>query len=134
MDVDRETLKAAWNEFVATGAVSGGAVRDEILRSWQRCRADGLDPRSGTVPSHLMEPEKKNILRENRVLIEAARPFLEGLSNSSRTFMVLSSPTATDIILDAIGDGKSGNTAAEQCRGRQLLQAKRPLDDRPAWP
>ncbi len=122
MDVDRETLKAAWNEFVATGAVSGGAVRDEILRSWQRCRADGLDPRSGTVPSHLMEPEKKNILRENRVLIEAARPFLEGLSKLiSGLQMVLFLTDRNGFILDAIGEGeiweycRQNNAVAGNC-------------------
>ncbi|NPU85982.1 MAG: sigma 54-interacting transcriptional regulator [Syntrophaceae bacterium] len=122
MDVDREKLKAAWEEFVSTGTVRGGVVRDEILRSWQRCRADGLDPRSGTVPSRLTEAEKKNTLRENRVLIEAARPFLEGLSRLiSGLQMVLFLTDRNGFILDAIGEGeiweycRQNNAVAGNC-------------------
>jgi transcriptional regulator of acetoin/glycerol metabolism len=59
------------------------------------------------VPSHLTEPEKKNILRENRVLIEAARPFLEGLSKLiSGLQMVLFLTDRNGFILDAIGEGE----------------------------
>ncbi|OPY87917.1 MAG: Acetoin dehydrogenase operon transcriptional activator AcoR [Syntrophaceae bacterium PtaU1.Bin231] len=107
MNVDRAKLKAAWNEFVSTGTVSGGAVRDEILLSWKRCRADGLDPRSETVPGHLTETEKENVLKANRVLIDAARPFLEGLSRLiSGLQMVLFLTDRDGFILDAIGEGE----------------------------
>ena len=33
---DRKALKAAWDEFISTGKVRKGIIRDEIVESWER--------------------------------------------------------------------------------------------------
>lgn len=45
-----DTHVRAWRTFVSTGTIPEGAVRPEIARSWQRCKAVGLSPWSTDYP------------------------------------------------------------------------------------
>lgn len=103
---DREMLRSAWEEFVATGRVSNGVIRDEILESWGRCRSCGLDPNSERIVTDLSEEDKERIQSDNRYLVDIARPFLEGLYDLVKSLEMVVFLTGKDgFILGAIGEG-----------------------------
>lgn len=103
---NRKELKAAWNEFVSTGEVRSGVVRDEILESWKRCRSYGLDPHIGLIVTDLSEEDKKRIITENMALIETARPFLKSLFEVIKSLeMVVFLTDRNGFILESLGDG-----------------------------
>ena len=76
---DRKALKAAWDEFISTGKVRKGSIRDEIVESWERCKSYGLDPCLKRIETEFNDEYKKKIMAENKALIDTARPFLLGL-------------------------------------------------------
>ncbi|MBC8417944.1 MAG: sigma 54-interacting transcriptional regulator [Desulfobacterales bacterium] len=104
---DRSELKAAWNEFMATGEVTGTVPRKEILDSWKRCRAYGTDPFTDRIETGIGEAEKAEIFEENKTLIETARPFLESLFQVIKSLEMVVFLTDRDgFILDALGEGE----------------------------
>ena len=104
---DRSELKAAWNEFMATGEVTGTVPRKEILDSWKRCRAYGTDPFTDRIETGIGEAEKAEIFEENKTLIETARPFLESLFQLIKSLEMVVFLTDRDgFILDALGEGE----------------------------
>lgn len=110
MNVHREMLKTAWDEFISKGTVSNGVIREEILQSWQRCKTNGLDPYTQAINHNIGEAEGKAILAENRQLIETAHPFLESLFKFIRSLeMVIFLTDRDGVILDALGEGDIWN-------------------------
>ncbi|MGB9866859.1 MAG: sigma-54-dependent Fis family transcriptional regulator [Bacillota bacterium] len=77
-----ERTKRAWEEFQRTGSVSDEtAVPRQVLESWKRCKARGLDP--GSRVSFCLSPRELAERRQrNRLLIETATPFLQTLVES----------------------------------------------------
>ncbi|MEN6349271.1 MAG: sigma-54-dependent Fis family transcriptional regulator [Syntrophomonas sp.] len=69
-------IGAAWEKFIVNGDSKSVRVRPEILDSWCRCYAFGVDPYDGT--SHLLldRNELEVLLGKHRGLIEVARPFM----------------------------------------------------------
>ena len=103
---DRKKLKAAWQEFVKTGQVRRGVVRGEIVESWKRCKASGLNPYAKRILSDISEDEKKNIIDRGSELIETARPFLKSLFELIKSLdMVVYLSNKEGVILDAMGEG-----------------------------
>lgn len=68
----------AWKTFVSTGEVAEGKVRPEIARSWQRCRAAGVDPWSSNFTD-----QNSALLKEKRAKfahsLEATAPVMKFL-------------------------------------------------------
>lgn len=103
---DRKALKAAWNEFISTGKVTRGIVRDEIVESWKRCKSFRLDPYLKRIKTDFSDEYKKKIIAENKPLIDTARPFLLGLYDIIKSLEMVVFLTDKDgFILDAIGEG-----------------------------
>lgn len=104
---NRNELKAAWNQFIQTGSVKGRVVKDEILKSWMRCKSYGLDPYSDRIETDIGAADKEKFLAENSVLIETARPFLESLFELIKSLeMVVFLTDRNGFILDALGEGQ----------------------------
>jgi len=103
---DRSKLKATWNEFMATGEMTGTVLRKEIADSWNQCRAYGVDPLMERIETGIGEAEKAKIFAENKTLIETARPFLKSLFEVIRGLeMVVFLTDSNGFILDALGEG-----------------------------
>ena len=103
---ERNKLKTAWNEFTKTGSVKVGVVKDEILKSWMRCKSYGLDPYSDRIETDISEADKQKFQAENSVLIETARPFLDSLFELIKSLeMVVFLTDRNGYILDALGEG-----------------------------
>jgi len=103
---DRNKLKTAWNEFTKTGSVKVGVVKDDILKSWMRCKSYGLDPYSDRIETDISEADKQKLQAENSVLIETARPFLDSLFELIKSLeMVVFLTDRNGYILDALGEG-----------------------------
>ncbi|MCD6280925.1 MAG: sigma 54-interacting transcriptional regulator [Deltaproteobacteria bacterium] len=103
---DRRKLRLAWEEFVNTGKVKGGIIRDDILASWRRCRSYGLDPFTDCIITDISEDAKEKAFAENNNLIITARPFLRSLYNLIRSLEMVTFLTDRDgFILEVLGEG-----------------------------
>lgn len=75
-------ISAAWRRFIQNGVVADDfKVRPEILDSWCRCYAAGVDPYDGSSHRGLDEVELRKMLNRHQELIEVARPFMVKLHN-----------------------------------------------------
>jgi transcriptional regulator of acetoin/glycerol metabolism len=108
------TLESAWEQFVRTGSTDTGAVRTEILHSWQRCQDARVNPRAasgrpspngkGTGPGQSGRTE----------LLTIAKPFMDRLYRfvaGSRLVVFLSDENGT--ILECVGDHEIKDSASK---------------------
>ncbi|HID30260.1 MAG TPA: PAS domain-containing protein, partial [Desulfobacterales bacterium] len=72
----KDPIKSAWENVVLKGLSPGSPVRQEILRSWIKCREIGLDPFSENSPPVLSGHKLKRLLKRNRVLIDISKPVM----------------------------------------------------------
>lgn len=79
MNTNSQTrIKDGWKRFIS-GQSADGYVRDEILRSWERCKSLGSDYNL-TVPYKLTDKESiQNKLRNNALLLEVSVPAIQYL-------------------------------------------------------
>ena len=64
----------AWESFIHTGRAATTIIAPPILRSWQRCAANGLDPNAPAPDAPQLAPE-----RSHSALRDLARPSMEDL-------------------------------------------------------
>ena len=69
-----EQLQQGWEKF-NRGEENITEIRSEILASWKRCRAMGMDPLGGNPP--LDKLAFKKVLEDNKQFIEIVTPFLD---------------------------------------------------------
>lgn len=72
-----EKTHREWQKFITHGTdIDPAVIPEEILKSWQRCRALGADPLN--LPSHKILSEKslEKLIDENREFIETGKNFL----------------------------------------------------------
>ena len=137
---DREILKSTWEEFVTTGVIRSGVIREEIAESWERCRSYGLDPNSEYITSDLSDEKKGEILSENSYLLDIASPFLRSLYELVKSLEMIVFLTDRDgFILESIGDGVImeyclsknavvGSSFNERCAGTTAISIALALD------
>jgi transcriptional regulator of acetoin/glycerol metabolism len=104
---DAAATRAAWREFVTTGALDDAAVRPHVLRAWQRSARAGCSPHRPTA-ARLDAAETLALLEREKKLIAAARPYLAALSRSAgdtRHAAQLADREAR--VLDVVGDERS---------------------------
>ncbi|HVJ48685.1 hypothetical protein [Desulfitobacterium sp.] len=53
MPSTQENVLEAWKSFISREIILEDKIRPEVARSWQRCRAQGLDPWSSSFPKSL---------------------------------------------------------------------------------
>ena len=105
MPDNREFIAAVrkeWERFQRGESVNPGVVRSIILRSWERCRAMGLDPDRMARPA-LTEEAMRALLEEKAELIEVAGNVMQRLYepiSTSRSFISLSD--AGGVVLHAL--------------------------------
>lgn len=104
---DREKLNRDWNHFMKTGTLpKDGVIRAEILESWMRCFARGVDPYTEMSPFVITQEETEALIVEHTELIRATDPFLDGLYELVRDLEMVVFLTDKDgRILRAIGEG-----------------------------
>lgn len=104
--LDLKKIQSAWEQFVEGGPLPLETVREEVLQSWQRSRAYGIDPYLEIIQPVFSSEEKEHRLSEGAHLIKTARPFLMGLFDVIRSIDAAVFLTDRDgFILDALGDG-----------------------------
>jgi transcriptional regulator with PAS, ATPase and Fis domain len=78
MEYNSAKVLTAWKAFVGKGLLMEGNLRPEIVRSWLRCKKQGLDPWSVDFPKPSKELlQQKQV--ENHIILEKAHPVLEYL-------------------------------------------------------
>ncbi|CEP68724.1 PAS fold [Moorella glycerini] len=81
-------LWQAWEEFQKKGDLKErDVVRPEVLASWKRCRARGLNPYDSPNKVCLSDKDIEERLKRNRILVEVASPFLKTLVKSVKGSM-----------------------------------------------
>ena len=85
----RQCLQKAWNDFVCGGTVAGNTVRPEILTSWERSLAYGVDPRRKDFPLILNDEQLKSLLTQNSILISSTQRVLKGFYHYIKNIDVL---------------------------------------------
>lgn len=133
MPDNREFIAAVrkeWERFQRGESVNPGVVRSIILRSWERCRAMGLDPDRMARPA-LTEEAMARPLEEKAELIEVAGNVMQRLYepiSTSRSFISLSD--AGGVVLHALWNSAAGysvphlalgNVAAESSSGTNAI-------------
>ncbi len=98
-------MLAAWEAVVARGEKAPpGVVREEILRSWRRCRALGLDPYSAEVAPALSAAELERLRGENQDLLAAAEATLRIIAATARdSGFILTLAELRGYVLEAMG-------------------------------
>ena len=124
-----EMLKE-WERFQRGEAVDAGVVRPVILRSWERCRALGLDPDRVARPA-LTADAMRELQKQKAELIEVAGSIMQRLYepvSTSRSFITLSD--ANGVVLHALWNSTAGysvphlapgNIAAENSSGTNAI-------------
>ncbi|WP_291300300.1 sigma-54-dependent Fis family transcriptional regulator [Desulfosporosinus sp. BICA1-9] len=81
----------AWENFVKRGITDVVVTRPEILESWQRCRALGVDPYDGIGKDRSDHNELQQLFISNSQLVEVAKPFMHTVYQSVKGsgFMVV---------------------------------------------
>lgn len=124
---DEGIVATAWESFMQDRPLTGDGVREIVLRSWQRCRSEAVDPGSSSAPVAATE-RIRQLQWQNRDLCEAAQPVLDGLRDilrESGTLIMLSDPQGT--ILQVGGEtrarsaGENINLALGGCWGEELI-------------
>jgi PAS domain S-box-containing protein len=72
-----DPVKTAWKNLTYKGIPPGDEVREEISRSWLKCREIGLDPFSKNSGPTLSKGKLLNLLKNNRHLIEISKPVMD---------------------------------------------------------
>ena len=119
-----------WERFHRQEPVDESAVRPLILRSWKRCRLQGVRPDNASKVS-LSPAALEKLLDRNADLVAVAKSIMEKLYNpisTSRSFISLSD--AQGIVLHALWDNTGsypiphlapGNLAAESASGTNAI-------------
>jgi sigma-54 dependent transcriptional regulator, acetoin dehydrogenase operon transcriptional activator AcoR len=113
-------LQKAWNDFVCGRTVTGDPVRPEIMASWKRSRACGVDPHLKAFPLVLNDKQTKSLLIENSLLISSAQRVLKSFYHYIKNIdVVISLHNKEGYILDIMGEGPIW-TYAEQVVNSRL--------------
>ncbi|MGE4424610.1 MAG: sigma-54-dependent Fis family transcriptional regulator [Pseudodesulfovibrio sp.] len=114
LQLSGSTVESAWEQFVRTGSAQPGAVRTEILHSWQRCHEARVNPCGGN-GRLLRERRKAERSRNGRSeLLAIAKPFMDRLYRfvaGSRLVVFLSDESG--VILECIGDHEIKDNASK---------------------
>jgi sigma-54 dependent transcriptional regulator, acetoin dehydrogenase operon transcriptional activator AcoR len=98
----------AWHRFCSAGEISAEVVRDDVARSWMRCRSTGLHPHAPKAPVRLAAAELADLRRRNRRYLEAAAPFMRSPPQPVRDsgFLVVLTD-ASGIVLELYGPAET---------------------------
>ena len=103
-DALRTTYYLEWKKFIETGECDPGVIRPMILESWQRCRAQGINPYI-SLNYYVENPaEFEKILQKNRPFITVAKPYLDIVARTlegTRFVGILACPEG--YVLDVVG-------------------------------
>jgi len=107
-------LTTSWRRFIDSGNIDLGAVRPEILQSWQRCYNAGVNPYDGTSHLILKQYELEQLRMKNRGLMEVAWHFMVRLYEfvAGSGFVVFLSDER-GFIMESIGDYEILDDAAK---------------------
>jgi len=102
--VDEARLRAARQQFFAHGDLPEGMVPEAILKSWQRCLAQGLDVADLAAIEPLGAVELRELQQRSDLLRHLIRPEIAALRAEARqTDSVVIVTDAQGAVLDAVG-------------------------------
>lgn len=101
------TTRDVWRDYLVTQSLPEGVLREPVFRAWRRCHLAGASPLVMNA-QELSHFRAKSLLQERSDLIDAARPYLQALSQAAgneRHAAMLGDDSAT--VLDVVGDEES---------------------------
>lgn len=98
------SLESNWEQYVSGGTVNK-IMRDEILRSWLRCRDSSVDPQKGYSNKIMPYDQLRERCRDAGELINVALPLMQSLYNSVKGSGYIAMLLDKDgVILELFGD------------------------------
>jgi len=98
------SLESNWEQYVFSGTVNK-IMRNEILRSWLRCRDSSVDPQKGYSNKIMPYDQLRERCRDAGELITVALPFMQSLYNSVKgTGYIVMLMDKDGVILELFGD------------------------------
>jgi len=76
---DQSAIAEVWQEFIRSGQILTGSIRPEILNSWHRCQAFGVDPEDGVSHQLLSDDEIYLLLGRHKAYLDIVRHFMKRL-------------------------------------------------------
>lgn len=88
--VPDDFMRQVWNTVLVQGGTPPEGMRPEVIRSWRRCHARGLNPFAKVAPPALSAREIKQLVELNKDLVELSEPIMDMIEISVRDtgFMV----------------------------------------------
>lgn len=77
-----EPVRAAWERYIAGGALADSQLRSYVGRAWERSRRAGCDPHMARA-NVLPDREVNALLKEKHWLLATGEPFLDALSEAA---------------------------------------------------
>jgi sigma-54 dependent transcriptional regulator, acetoin dehydrogenase operon transcriptional activator AcoR len=115
----KQNIQKAWNDFICGGAVIGDTVRPEIMASWERSRAYGVDPRLNDIPLVLNDEQSKSLLTQNSFLITSAQRVMKSFYHYIKKIDVLIIlQNKEGYLLEFMGEGPIWDYAVQVCNLR----------------
>ncbi|MGD9661686.1 MAG: sigma-54-dependent Fis family transcriptional regulator [Porticoccaceae bacterium] len=96
-------VASAWERFVSNEPISKTSVREEVLASWQRCSAQGIDPYRRQTSKLISDNELLQLRSRNDILISALAKSLPKISDrltSTQCALVAADANATLLSID----------------------------------
>lgn len=114
-------LKARWQNFINSGQVNSGDVRQDILKSWYRCKELNINPYQTTVINVLPVNELKLRQQANCDLIDVSLPIMNKLySFVTGSGFIVSLADSVGYLLKILGDA---DVATDARRGNFVAGA-----------
>ncbi|QWT19859.1 sigma-54-dependent Fis family transcriptional regulator [Bacillus sp. NP157] len=105
--VTAESISMARRRFFDAGQAPHGLVPENILASWRRCTAGGLDAAARPVVAPMEQVALNELHETNEELRRICRPELESLyASASQAGSIVILTTADGLILDALGSAE----------------------------
>ncbi len=98
-------IRRLWRAFVAEETTELAGLDPLVARSWQRCRAIGVDPFQSIPPCDTDKAEFETHRRSHEPLISIARPFMEDIYQFAGESDIVLYLTDQELrVLDVLGD------------------------------
>lgn len=98
-------ISQEWKNFISTGLADSTIISKPILDSWKRCRRKGMCPYTKASSVVLQEEKLKELLDQNKELIDICLPFMKNLHNFVKdSGFVVALSDSEGYLLEIVGD------------------------------
>lgn len=104
----QNTVFACWHDFIQGKAINPTDIPEHVLRGWELCREQNVDPFASTAVEFLTIPKLQQHIQSNAAFLKAAESTIHMLEISTRLAPAITILASRDnIILHVVGDNSA---------------------------